>query len=191
VTLAPGATSADFKPVTLLLNKPVGSGASASDGSAADLLIIANRAAGDHTGMPVLRKHFARLELAAGLETEASGLIVATQDFRIVRKLLGEADKVEMEYVVEVSGALTDDGLKKMNRPWTVDGQSFPAAKVSWQSETRLRVALKTPPAGFIAYMCEEAGLTVLSMKRIRIGRLPMGSLPLGQWRYLLGYERF
>jgi 23S rRNA pseudouridine2604 synthase len=30
-----------------------------------------------------------------------------------------------------------------------------------------------------------------LSVKRIRIGRVPMAALPVGQWRYLLGYERF
>ncbi|MGH6626115.1 MAG: RNA-binding protein, partial [Polaromonas sp.] len=35
------------------------------------------------------------------------------------------------------------------------------------------------------------AGLQVVAMKRIRVGRLPLASLPQGQWRYLLPYERF
>jgi len=25
----------------------------------------------------------------------------------------------------------------------------------------------------------------------LRIGRIPMGAMPVGQWRYLLGFERF
>jgi 23S rRNA pseudouridine2604 synthase len=31
----------------------------------------------------------------------------------------------------------------------------------------------------------------VVALKRIRIARVPMASLPVGEWRYLLGYERF
>jgi 23S rRNA pseudouridine2604 synthase len=30
-----------------------------------------------------------------------------------------------------------------------------------------------------------------VAMKRIRIGRIAMSSLPVGEWRYLQGYERF
>jgi 23S rRNA pseudouridine2604 synthase len=39
--------------------------------------------------------------------------------------------------------------------------------------------------------MCEQVGLTVVAMKRIRIGRLPMAKLALGQWRYVDAQERF
>jgi 23S rRNA pseudouridine2604 synthase len=31
----------------------------------------------------------------------------------------------------------------------------------------------------------------VLAMKRIRIGRVAMGKLPPGQWRYLMPQEKF
>ena len=33
--------------------------------------------------------------------------------------------------------------------------------------------------------------MTVIGMKRIRIGRRPLAGLQPGQWRYLLDYERF
>ncbi len=55
----------------------------------------------------------------------------------------------------------------------------------------RLRVALKGAQPGQIAQLCEAVGLQVLSMKRIRLGRVPLGKLPPGQWRYLRGDERF
>jgi 23S rRNA pseudouridine2604 synthase len=64
-------------------------------------------------------------------------------------------------------------------------------AKVSWQSETRLRFALKGEKPGQIAYFCENVGLRIEAMKRIRIGRVPMSGLAVGQWRYLLADERF
>jgi 23S rRNA pseudouridine2604 synthase len=65
------------------------------------------------------------------------------------------------------------------------------AAKVSFQSEARLRFALKGERPGQIAYMCETVGLRVTAMKRLRIGRVPLSDLPVGQWRYLSAHERF
>jgi 23S rRNA pseudouridine2604 synthase len=39
--------------------------------------------------------------------------------------------------------------------------------------------------------MCELVGLKVLSLKRVRIGSVVLGSLPVGQWRFLRDDERF
>jgi 23S rRNA pseudouridine2604 synthase len=39
--------------------------------------------------------------------------------------------------------------------------------------------------------MCEQVGLRLVALKRIRIGRLPMAGLQPGQWRYLQPGERF
>jgi 23S rRNA pseudouridine2604 synthase len=39
--------------------------------------------------------------------------------------------------------------------------------------------------------MCEQVGLSVTGLKRIRIGQVTLGNLPIGQWRYLAAHERF
>jgi 23S rRNA pseudouridine2604 synthase len=39
--------------------------------------------------------------------------------------------------------------------------------------------------------MCEMVGLQVLALKRVRIGRVKLGNLPMGQWRYLGNDEQF
>jgi 23S rRNA pseudouridine2604 synthase len=39
--------------------------------------------------------------------------------------------------------------------------------------------------------MCELVGLEVTGLKRVRIGSVALGPLPLGQWRYLRPDERF
>ena len=69
--------------------------------------------------------------------------------------------------------------------------KALPPIKVSWQNENRLRFAVKNPRPGQIEHMCKMVGLDVVSMKRIRIGRIAMASLPLGEWRYLQDHERF
>lgn len=60
-----------------------------------------------------------------------------------------------------------------------------PKPKVSMQSEKRLRFAFESVRSGQIEFMCKSVGLTIISMRRIRIGRVSMGKLPPGQWRYL------
>ena len=171
--------------VTILLHKPAG--------HEADLL-LATRSPDDRSGIRPLKKHFAAAELVTPLATAASGLVVSTDDWRVVRKLREDAHVLEHEVVVEVNGTIKPGGLERLNRidhGFTFNGQLLPAAKVSWQSETRLRFALKGERPGQIAYFCESVGLSVQSMKRIRIGRVPMSGLQPGQWRYLLPHERF
>jgi len=41
-----------------------------------------------------------------------------------------------------------------------------------------------------IRRMCELVGLTVVGLKRVRIGRISLGNLPVGQWRYLGAHEQ-
>jgi len=39
--------------------------------------------------------------------------------------------------------------------------------------------------------MCDAVGLEVTGLKRVRIGRVKLGSLPEGKWRFLRPDEEF
>jgi 23S rRNA pseudouridine2604 synthase len=54
-----------------------------------------------------------------------------------------------------------------------------------------LRFGLREGRKRQIRRMCEIVGLTVTGLKRIRTGRVMLGSLPVGQWRYLRADEGF
>ena len=191
IDIDPLAAPEQATPVTLLLHKPSGYHTTAGDKSASQLLTPATLWTEDASGIQPLNKHFAQLTLCVPLETDASGLVVFTQDWRIVRKLTDDAATLEHEVIVEVAGELAANGLKQLNRGIPFNGRTPPAIKVSWQNETRLRVALKGAQPGQIQHMCEAVGLEVVSMKRIRLGGVSMGKLPAGQWRYLREGERF
>ncbi len=191
VDIDPGADPAQAEPVTLLLHKPPGHQWNDGDTPASRLLGAASLWPADDTGLRPLKKHFTQLTACVPLETEAGGLVVFTQDWRVARKLTEDAATLEHEVIVEVAGELVPNGLKRLNQGIAVDGHTPRAIKVSWQNETHLRVAIKGMRIGHIAQMCEAVGLHVLSMKRIRLGRVPMGKLPPGQWRYLRADERF
>ena len=170
--------------VTLLLHKP------------ADLAADLKRAThtpDDRSGITLLKKHLSA-ELVTQLALPASGLVVFTDDWRVSRKLTEDAATLEHEVVVEVAGNIKPGGLERLNRPdhgFTFNGKLLGPAKVSWQSEARLRFALKGEQPGQIAYFCESLGLVITGMKRLRIGRVAMSGLQAGQWRYLLPTERF
>ncbi|MFC5513375.1 rRNA pseudouridine synthase [Massilia jejuensis] len=193
VALLPGASMDEAPPVTILLHKPAGvnAGVGARGESALGCLTPATLVVGGHGQPRFLKRHLARLTLCTPLETDASGLLVYTQDFRVVRKLLDDGARVEHEYVVEVSGGIAADGLALLNHGLRFSGKPVDPIKVSWQSEGRLRFAAKGMRPGQIEHMCAAVGLTVTDIKRLRVGRIPMSGLPAGQWRYLAEYERF
>jgi 23S rRNA pseudouridine2604 synthase len=60
-----------------------------------------------------------------------------------------------------------------------------------WRSPDQLRIVLNEGKTRQIRRMCEAVGLQVIGLKRVRIGSVVLGKLPLGQWRYLRDTERF
>ena len=187
IALLPTADLTPIEDVTILLHKPAGM----SVANVTELIVPESHAAEDRSGLRLLKRHLKELTMIDPLENAASGLLVFTQDWRVKRKLVDDLSRVEQEFVVEVSGQIKEDGLQLLNQSINFNGKPSAPAKVSWQNETRLRFARKELSSRLITLLCERAGLTIVSIKRIRIGRIPMAGLAVGQWRYLMGYERF
>ena len=162
---------------------------------AQQLLQPATHATDDPSGTRVLKRHFAKLTATVPLETGASGLVVFTQDWRVLRKLEEDAGVIEQEVIVEVAGEVAPGLLRRLNQGLDSERQTLPPVKVSLNSTSdtasKLRFALKGVHPGLIAFLCERVGLEVVSMKRLRIGRVSMTQLLPGQWRYLQAHERF
>ena len=81
--------------------------------------------------------------------------------------------------------------LERLRHGLELDGVALQPAKVSWQSEAQLRIVLREGRKRQIRRMCELVGLHVTALQRVRIGRIALGALPPGQWRYLGPFERF
>ena len=199
VVLRSGAQPEAVPPVTLLMHKPAGYTQGRPYGrvrSAHSLLGEASMAQVD-TPMPllVLAQHFKNLESFLPLPLPASGLIVYTQDKRVARKLAEEGMWLEQEIIVGVEGQIIEDGLEILYEGLPIPGgnghRRMPPCHVSWQSENHLRFALKGIAPEEIEKMCGAIGLTVVSMRRLRLGRVSLAKVPEGQWRYLMPWERF
>ncbi|MBC7778739.1 MAG: pseudouridine synthase, partial [Proteobacteria bacterium] len=135
--------------------------------------------------------HARGLAPAGRLDIDSNGLLVLTQDGRIARQLIGAESQVEKEYLVRVEGRLSEAGLAQLNFGLSLDGAPLKRAQVTWQNEDQLRFVLQEGKKRQIRRMCEAVGLAVTGLKRVRIGRVRLGDLPVGQWRYLGIDERF
>ena len=180
--------------VTILLNKPVGyvSGQPEDDHPPAMVLIKPeNRWAEDPSPIEFKRGHLRGLAPAGRLDIDSTGLLVFTQDGRVAKRLVGGDSEVEKEYLVRVEGSLTEEGLERLRHGLELDGVKLKPARVSWANEDQLRFVLREGRKRQIRRMCEMVGLRVTGLKRVRSGGVPLGKLPVGQWRYLRRDEKF
>ncbi len=198
--------------VTILLNKPVGyvSG-QAEDGHEPAVVLIGSRAhwLADSSPLRFTREQLRGLAPAGRLDIDSVGLLVLTQDGRIARQLIGEDSDMEKEYLVRVSLVKAKDAsnrnmqtpdvqsqfpLEKLNllrHGIVLDDKPLKRALVDWQNPEQLRFVLREGKKRQIRRMCEVVGLHVTGLKRVRIGNVKLGQLPVGQWRYLGADERF
>ncbi|AFQ47846.1 pseudouridine synthase [Burkholderia cepacia] len=197
------ASAAQAAQVTILLHKPVGyvSG-QAEDGyePASVLITRANQWSGDRSPMRFSPQHLHALAPAGRLDIDSTGLLVLTQNGRIAKQLIGEQSDIDKEYLVRVRfGEMLIDidqhfpaeSLAKLRHGLELDGVALKPAMVSWQNGEQLRFVLREGKKRQIRRMCELVGLEVIGLKRVRMGRVMLGALPQGQWRYLSADESF
>lgn len=187
VELLPGARAEEIPPATLLLHKPAGCDIE----QALALLTPDNRWADDSAPIRPVRKHLLRQQPIGQLDSEASGLLVFTQSWGVLRHLTNPHKPLEEEYVAEVRGSADTRQLEHLKRGIRQGPRQLPPCKASWQNEHHLRLALKAAQPGDIRALCQAIGLRLVGLRRIRIGAVNMARLPVGQWRYLKPGERF
>lgn len=189
--------------VTILLNKPMGyvSG-QAEDGHEPAVALITNENRWNEDRSKT-RFNFSQLKGLAPcgrLDIDSVGLLVLTQDGRVARQIIGEDSEVDKEYLVrvtfgdrdvDVQSVFPEEKLALLRHGLSLDEQPLKPAQVDWQNPEQLRFVLTEGKKRQIRRMCEQVGLKVVGLKRIRIGGVTLGNLPTGQWRYLAPHESF
>ena len=195
IELRAGAQKQQAARVTVILNKPVGYISHFDDDQeyqpAASLITPENYCQNHLDKGRSPRFNTRGLAPAGRLDIDSTGMLVLTQDGRIAKLLIGENSPIEKEYLVRVEGKLSFADLDLLRHGLSLDDFPLKPAKVSWQNEDQLRFVLREGRNRQIRRMCELVGLKVLGLKRVRIGRISLGPLPPGQWRFLRPEEQF
>lgn len=91
----------------------------------------------------------------------------------------------------DVQSVFPPEKLRLLRHGLRLDDQALKPAKVEWQNPEQLRFVLTEGKKRQIRRMCELVGLRVVGLKRVRVGKVMLGNLPVGQWRYLQPHEKF
>ena len=193
ITLAAAARQTQHERVTILLNKPVGyvSGQPEKGYSPAAMLITPENQDPTIAPRPLLRQHFEGLAPAGRLDIDSRGLLIFTQDGRLAKQLTSDKGELEKEYMVRFRGILRDDQLAMLRDGISLDGKRLRPAKVELIAADRLRFELHEGRHRQIRRMCDAVELRILSLMRVRIGKVRLGQLPEGCWRFLRPDESF
>jgi 23S rRNA pseudouridine2604 synthase len=193
ITLADEARARQARQVTILLHKPVGyvSGQAEDGHKPAVVLITPASQQPDDLTQRFEPAHMRGLAPAGRLDIDSTGLLVLTQDGRVARQLIGDNSAIEKEYLVRIEGAPDARALELLNHGLALDGKPLRPARVERLNDDQLRFILREGRKRQIRRMCELVGLRVTGLKRVRIGRVRLAQLPLGQWRYLRADEKF
>jgi len=123
------------------------------------------------------------------LDKDSEGLILLTNDGDIVNEILRAENNHEKEYIVRVDRPITDLSLKMMAGGVKIMGELTQPCKVVRIDRESFRMILTQGLNRQIRRMCSALGYKAQRLKRVRIMNIDLGSLGVGQWRYLTDSE--
>ena len=126
------------------------------------------------------------------LDMNSEGLLLFTNDGELSNRITHPSGEVEKEYEVKVRG-FCPESEALLSRPIELDGRPIrKPGVVPLQASghtARFRITIHEGRNRQIRRMAQAAGLEVIRLKRVREGKLQLGDLPAGKWRYLTEEE--
>jgi len=120
------------------------------------------------------------------LDVSSSGLILLTNDGELVNKILKAQEKIEKEYIVDIDKTINAEFIKKMQKSFYIDGQKTIPAHVTQIADRRFSVIITQGKKRQVRRMCEKLGVNVIKLHRIRIGKLSVDNLRIGEHKKIL-----
>ena len=119
--------------------------------------------------------------VAGRLDRESHGLLVMTQNGRLVRHIT-QSSLVEKEYHVAVHRPITTDDLQRLKQPIQFDGETVLPVRTEQIAGKRLKFILREGRKHQIRLICRALGLRVIDLKRVRIGPWKIDDIKEGHW---------
>ena len=146
------------------------------------------------------RRNAAQLVAACGqrvypvgrLDMDREGLLLFTNDGAFANAMMHPRHEVDKIYEVWVTG-FTQQNLEKLKKPIELDGYTIKTPGVvlvkASGDQALIRVTIHEGRNRQVRRMCSAAGLHVTRLRRVGEGKLTLGDLPKGKWRYLTADE--
>ncbi len=139
--------------------------------------------------IPHFSPQFSGLNAVGRLDKESEGLILVSNDGLVTKAVTGDEHLVEKEYEVTTQEDVPPGKLRRMEEGIVLeDGMTMPA-KAEKLSGHSFSLIIKEGRKHQIRRMCDAVRLTVVNLKRVRIGNVKLGSLKEAESRPLTGKE--
>ncbi len=165
------------KMVYIMLNKPAG------------VLSTCRDDRGRKTVLDIVNDVDERLFPVGRLDYDTEGLLLMTNDGDFAYQCTHPKHEQDKTYYAEVNGDLTNAALSRLEQGVIIDEQITSKAKIKVLDRpgniTKLTIAIHEGRNRQVRKMFEAVGCRVSYLRRTAVGRLTIGDLALGQWRYL------
>lgn len=177
VTVDGAPVKEESKKVYIMLNKPEGYVTTVSDEQ------------GRSTVMELVEDVHQRVYPVGRLDFNTEGLLLMSNDGDFTMKVTHPSHKMDKVYQAVVSGVPNHFDIEKLERGVYIDGVKTAKAKASLISAEGGRALVElTIHEGRnrqVRKMFDAIGYPVVKLKRVAIGNIVLGNLPLGKWRHL------
>lgn len=123
------------------------------------------------------------------LDMDTSGLMLLTNDGKLTNKITHPRNQVVKKYIAIVNGTPNKLELTKFRKGLMIDGRRTSPAKIkimkNYETESILEIEINEGRNRQIRKMCEAINHPIKKLKRVSIGEIQLGGLPVGEWRYL------
>lgn len=127
------------------------------------------------------------------LDYETEGLLLLSNDGDFTYRVTHPKFKVDKTYIAVLKGGITVSGLNKLRRGVDIGGFVTSLAEVeildAEAGRTMLKIIIHEGKNRQVRRMLEAVGCKLEYLKRVQIGRVEIGNLPLGRWRHLTSHE--
>jgi len=169
------------KLVYIMLNKPAGYVSTVSDPE------------GRKTVLDLIEGVNERIYPVGRLDYDTTGLLILTNDGDFAFENTHPGHEIEKTYIAEVSGIPSDKALETLRKGIVLDGRKTAPAKVEVidikSKSAVLKIIIHEGRNRQVRRMCEAVGHPVIKLKRTAVGKLTLGDLKPGEWRYLSSKE--
>ena len=165
------------KKVLLAMNKPAG--------------IVCTAEKRERNNIVDYMKYPKRIYPVGRLDKDSTGLLLLTNDGELVNKIMRAGNYHEKEYLVSVNKPVTEEFCRKMSRGVAILDTVTRPCKVEKTGEKSFRIILTQGLNRQIRRMCETLGYRVMTLQRVRIMNIRLGSLKEGTWRNIEGEKNW
>lgn len=117
------------------------------------------------------------------LDKNTTGLLIVTNDGDFANRVTHPSSNLEKEYMAEVEETITPEHIRKIQKGGYIDNKFVKPILVLKTKRKVLKIVVKDKQKREAKILLERANLTLLDLKRVRLGKLNLSSIPYGYYK--------